>query len=213
LTQIFGGKMEIKVLPLGDIQVNCYLVSTEKSALVVDPGFYSQKVEEFLKENSHKERMILLTHAHFDHIGGAELLRENTGVNIAIGEKENAFLSDPAVNLSGLLSAPLKPFSADISLKDNETLNIGDLKIKVIHTPGHTSGSVSYLIDDVLFSGDTLFNSSIGRTDFPTGDFAVLSQSIKKLYELDGEITVLSGHGEATNLNYEKMYNPFVRQE
>jgi len=205
--------MEIKVLPLGDIQVNCYLVSTEKSALVVDPGFYSQKVEEFLKENSHKERMILLTHAHFDHIGGAELLRENTGVNIAIGEKENAFLSDPAVNLSGLLSAPLKPFSADISLKDNETLNIGDLKIKVIHTPGHTSGSVSYLIDDVLFSGDTLFNSSIGRTDFPTGDFAVLSQSIKKLYELDGEITVLSGHGEATNLNYEKMYNPFVRQE
>lgn len=205
--------MEIKVLPLGDIQVNCYLVSTEKSALVVDPGFHSQKVEEFLKENSHKERMILLTHAHFDHIGGAEQLREKTGVNIAIGEKENAFLSDPSVNLSGLLSAPLKPFSADILLKDNETLNIGDLKIKVIHTPGHTSGSVSYLIDDVLFSGDTLFNSSIGRTDFPTGDFAVLSRSIKKLYELDGKITVLSGHGEETNLNYEIKYNPFVRQE
>ncbi len=203
--------MEIKVLPLGDIQVNCYLVSTEKAALVVDPGFYSQKVEEFLKENSHKERMILLTHAHFDHIGGAEQLRNKTGVNIAIGEKENAFLSDPSVNLSGLFSVSLKPFSADVLLKDEEILNIGDLKIKVIHTPGHTLGSVSYLIDDVLFSGDTLFNSSIGRTDFPTGDFAILSQSIKKLYELNSDITVLSGHGEATNLNYEKMYNPFVR--
>ncbi len=203
--------MEIKVLSLGDIQVNCYLVLSQNAALVIDPGYYSEKAEEFLKNNSDKERLILLTHSHFDHIGGAEQLRNNTGVKIAIGEKENGYLSDSTVNLSGLFGQPLNPFSADILLADNEILTVGDIDIKVIHTPGHTAGSVSYLIDDVLFSGDTLFNQSIGRTDFPTGDFGILSASIRKLYELDGDITVLSGHGEATKIAYEKMNNPFVR--
>ena len=153
----------------------------------------------------------MLTHCHFDHIGGAEQLRNNTGVKIAIGELENEFLSDPSVNLSGLLGEPVKPFSADLLLKDGEEVSVGDLKFKVIHTPGHTSGSVSYLFGDILFSGDTVFNCSIGRTDFPTGDYFVLSSSIKKLYELDGDIRVFSGHGEATTIEYEKMYNPFVR--
>ncbi len=203
--------MEIKVLPLGDIQVNCYLISTNNAAIVIDPGFYSEKVFEFLNNNTDKERLILLTHCHFDHIGGAEQLRNNTGVKIAIGELENEFLSDPSVNLSGLLGEPVKPFSADLLLKDGEEVSVGDLKFKVIHTPGHTSGSVSYLFGDILFSGDTVFNCSIGRTDFPTGDYFVLSSSIKKLYELDGDIRVFSGHGEATTIEYEKMHNPFVR--
>ena len=203
--------MEIKVLPLGDIGVNCYLLTTENSAVVIDPGYYSKTVEDFLNSNTDKKRMILLTHCHFDHIGGAEQLRENTGVNIAIGELENEFLSNPSINLSGLFGQPLNPFLADILLKDSEILTVGDMNFKVIHTPGHTSGSVSYLIDDILFSGDTLFNQSIGRTDFPTGDFAVLSSSIKKLYEMDGEITVYPGHGEPTKISFEKLHNPFVR--
>lgn len=203
--------MEIKVLPLGDIQVNCYLISTENAALVIDPGFYSNSIEEFLKENSEKNRLILLTHSHFDHSGAAEKLRNNTGVKIAIGEKENEFLSNPSINLSSLFGMPQNPFSADILLKDEEIISVGDIDIKVIHTPGHTSGSVSYLIKNVLFSGDTLFNCSIGRTDFPTGDFGVLSASVKKLYMLDEDITVLSGHGEATSIAYEKSHNPFIR--
>lgn len=203
--------MEIKVLPLGDIQVNCYLVSTERTALVIDPGYYSEEAEHFLKENCDKQRIILLTHAHFDHIGGADKLRESTGVKIAIGELENGFLSDCNVNLSSLFNVPLKPFSADILLADGQKLVLGDIEINVIHTPGHTLGGVSYLIDNVLFSGDTLFCESIGRTDFPKGDFTTLSASVKELYKLDGNITVLPGHGEATTISHEKQYNPFVR--
>lgn len=202
--------MEIKVITLGHIAVNCYMVSTEKAALVIDPGFESKVVEDFLLDNLNKERLILLTHAHFDHIGGAVSLRDNTDTKIAIGEKDNFALSDGDTNLSNRFHGHLEPFSADILLKDQEELTVGDIKIKVIHTPGHTVGSVSFLIDDILFSGDTLFNMSIGRTDFPGGDFAVLKKSIDKLFDLNDDITVLSGHGEPTTILHEKQYNPFL---
>lgn len=202
--------MKINCLPLGDIQTNCYLISTDNAALVIDPGFESAEVEQFLKENSSKERLILLTHAHFDHIGGAAVLRKNTNTDIAIGEIENPSLSDKTVNLCNLFGADIESYSADILLKDNQEFSVGDICIKVIHTPGHTAGGVSYLIDDFLFSGDTLFLESIGRTDFPQGNFSVLSASVKKLYELDGNITVFAGHGDKTTIAHEKMYNPFV---
>ena len=203
--------MEIKVLTLGHIAVNCYLVSTDKAAIVIDPGFDSPIAEKFLIENPDKERLILLTHAHFDHIGGALALAGATDTKIAIGEKENFALSDSDVNLSSRFHANLEPFSADILLRDNEEISLGDLKIKTIFTPGHTVGGVSYLIGDVLFSGDTLFNSSIGRTDFPGGNFNTLIQSItEKLFLLDGKTTVLSGHGDATTIAFEKANNPFL---
>ena len=202
--------MEIKVITLGHIAVNCYMILTNKTAIVIDPGFESQVVEDFLLDNADKERLILLTHAHFDHIGGAVSLRDNTDTEIAIGEKENFALSDGDVNLSNRFHAHLEPFSADILLKDQEEFAIGDIKIKVINTPGHTVGSVCFLIDDILFSGDTLFNMSVGRTDFPGGDFTVLKNSIKKLFELNDDTTVLSGHGEPTTILHEKQYNPFL---
>ena len=202
--------MKINCLPLGDIQTNCYLISTDNAALVIDPGLESAEVEQFLKENSSKERLILLTHAHFDHIGGAAVLRKNTNTDIAIGEIENPSLSDKTVNLCNLFGADIESFSADILLKDNQEFSVGYICIKVIHTPGHTAGGVSYLIDDFLFSGDTLFLESIGRTDFPQGNFSVLSASVKKLYELDGNITVFAGHGDKTTIAHEIMYNPFV---
>lgn len=202
--------MEIKVITLGHIQVNCYLVSTEKAALVVDPGFESKIVEDFLIQNCDKERLILLTHAHFDHIGGAVALRDITDTDIAIGEKENFALSDSAFNLSDRFHAHIEPFSADILLRDLEEITVGDIKIKTIFTPGHTVGGVSYLVDDVLFSGDTLFNLSIGRTDFPGGNFEVLKNSVNKLFMLDGKTTVLAGHGEATTIAFEKENNPFL---
>ena len=202
--------MKINCLPLGDIQTNCYLISTEKAALVIDPGFISKAVEDFLSENCDKERLILLTHAHFDHIGGACDLRAKTETKIAIGEFENASLSDKNVNLCNLFGADIKPFSADITLKDNQDFSVGDIYIKVFHTPGHTAGGVSYLIDNYLFSGDTLFLESIGRTDFPQGDFSVLFASVKRLYQLDDNISVFAGHGDKTTIAHEKMYNPFV---
>jgi len=203
--------MEIKTIPLGEIQANCYLLSTDKAAIVIDPGEKCVEVTDFLKQNAHKERLILLTHAHFDHIGGALDLRDTTGTKIGIGVLENPALSDSQVNLSNMFQTHLLPFSADILFDDNEEFSLGDITFKVIHTPGHTVGGVCYLIDGILFSGDTLFYGSIGRTDFPGGNFSVLENSIKKLYELNGDTVILSGHYGKTTINQEKNYNPFVR--
>ncbi len=203
--------MKIDVIPLGYIQANCYLISTESAAVVVDPGYDSDAVTDFLKKNANKERLILLTHGHFDHIGGAYKLREQTDTKIAIGKLDNPALSNPVYNLSDEFNAGLTPFSADILLNDNDVFSVGDLSFKVLHTPGHTVGGVSFLLDKVLFSGDTLFAGSIGRTDFYGGDFATLKASVEKLYTLDGDTVVLSGHGGKTTIEYEKNNNPFIR--
>ena len=203
--------MEIKTLPLGHIQTNCYMILTEKSAVVIDPGFDSQITEEFLQENSQKERMILLTHCHFDHIGGVYSLKENTGVQIVAGESERENISDNDVNLSSRFHAHLKNFDVDVLVSDGEVFNVGDLEFKVIFTPGHTTGGICFLCEDKLFSGDTLFYESIGRTDFPGGDFNVLQKSIKKLYELPENTVIYPGHGPKSTIGYEKKSNPFVR--
>ncbi|MBR6532815.1 MAG: MBL fold metallo-hydrolase [Clostridia bacterium] len=203
--------MEIKVLPLGEIGANCYMLSTEKAAVVIDPGFYSETVSRFLIDNANKERLILLTHAHFDHIGGADSLRKNTDTKIGIGEFDNDTLADTKRNLSDLFHAKLLPFSADLTFSDNQTFSVGNINFKVLHTPGHTPGGVCYLTGDILFSGDTLFKGSIGRTDFYGGDFKTLEKSIKRLYTLDSKTTVFSGHGDATTIEEEKNFNPFIR--
>ena len=203
--------MEIKRLPLESIGINCYLISTENSAIVIDPGFYSEQVEKFLLDNCNKERLILLTHCHFDHIGDADRLRTVTNTKIAIGVIDNAQLSNPNKNLSNLFGVELKPFSADITFEDEEVFSVGDIDIKIFHTPGHTAGGVCYLIDDKLFSGDTLFCGSIGRTDFPDGDFATLKNSVNKIYKLPDETKVFSGHGDVTTIGNEKNHNPFIR--
>ena len=203
--------MEIKRLPLGPIEANCYLLSTKKAAVVIDPGFYSKEVLDFLQQNRDKERLILLTHGHFDHIGFACELRKETDTEIAIGIADAEYLSNENLNLSAQFGMPLIPFSADIFLNDLEEFSVGDISFKVIHTPGHTPGGVCYLVSNYLFSGDTLFNLSIGRTDFPLGDYNTLENSIKKLYKLDPETIVLSGHGPKTAIKFEKSHNPYIR--
>lgn len=203
--------MKIDTVLLGSFQVNCYLISTDKSAIVIDPGFNSSYVEDFLLKNADKERMILLTHAHFDHIGGALQLKEKTGVKIAIGRIDEPSLSDENYNLSTLFNAYIKPFNADILLDDGEITEIGDITLKTIHTPGHTKGSVGYLIENNLFSGDTLFNLSVGRTDFPGGNTKQLLNSVKRLFALDDNTKVFSGHGATTTIGYEKINNPYIK--
>ena len=203
--------MEIKPIPLKYFGTNCYLVFTEKTAIVIDPGCYDGRVEEYLQNAKEKERIILLTHCHFDHIADAERLSKATDTKIAIGAMDNDGLSDPNINLCNLFGADVKPFSADILLQDGEVLTVGDTEIKVINTPGHTVGGVCYLIGDNLFSGDTLFKLSIGRTDFPNGSFKTLETSVKKIYNLPDDTKVYSGHGEPTSIGFEKKNNPFVR--
>lgn len=202
--------MEIKVIHLGLIKTNCYMIKSDKAAIVIDPGFVTETTVEFLNGNRDKERLILLTHAHFDHIGGAEALRATTNVKIGIGNIDASALKDTAVNLSDQFHAHIAPFEADLLFKDGEIINAGDMKIKVISTPGHTRGGVSYLIDDSLFSGDTLFQGSIGRTDFPGGDIKALKKSVRKLIALGNHVKIYPGHGDATNVAIEKENNFFI---
>lgn len=202
--------MEIRVLHLGLIKTNCYLLKSDKAAVVIDPGFIRDGFFEFLNENQDKERLILLTHAHFDHIGGAADLRSRTGVKIGIGKDDAPALSDRRLNLSEQFHTDIEPFLPDISFESGEKFNVGDIDFKVIFTPGHTKGGVSYLSGDCLFSGDTLFESSAGRTDFPGGDIRALKKSLKKLMSLPGNVKVYPGHGDFTTISRERENNMFV---
>lgn len=201
----------MKITPLNIWMTNCYLIETEKAAIIIDPAFKRQKLVDFLKENEDKERLVLITHAHFDHIGGAVNLREETGVKIGIGALDNPALSDDDLNCAASFNRSLTPFEADCLYNDGDVIKVGDIELTVITTPGHTVGGVSYITENVVFTGDTLFKVSVGRTDFAGGDFDVLEKSIKKLYTLPDETIVYPGHGESTTIGFEKQNNPFVR--
>lgn len=190
---------------------NCYFLETEKAAIVIDPGYKRDNILAFLNENKGKERLILLTHGHFDHIGGADYLRQKTGVKIGIGALDVPALSDDALNCAVAFKRKLEPFTADFEYLDGDIIKVGDIELKVISTPGHTVGGVSFLCENNLFSGDTLFKTSIGRTDFEGGSFEELEKSIKKLYALPDETVIYAGHGESSTIGFEKKYNPFVR--
>ena len=202
---------KIKVLPVTELYTNCYLVSADNAALVIDPGEYTDEAADFLNRNPSAEKLILLTHAHFDHIGGADRLRRETGASVAIGCNDAAALSDSEKNLSAGFGFPIKPFSADILLKNGEKFNVGELEITALETPGHTPGGMCFLAESSLFSGDTLFAGSVGRTDFPGGDTRALINSLKTVISaLPDGIAVYPGHGGSTTLAAEKRCNPYM---
>ena len=201
--------MKIKCLNLGIIDENCYLISSDSAAIVIDPGCYSKELFDFLITNNKKERMILITHAHFDHIGGAKRLSDETETKIAIGKFDAEGLSNPRLNLSSSFGMPLKPFSADILLSDDQEFTVGDITVTAIHTPGHTKGSICYLIEDCLFSGDMLFFESFGRTDFPGGNAEHIKESFYSLISrLPHKTSIYPGHGQITTIANEKDNNP-----
>lgn len=205
--------MQIKALSLGILGVNCYLISTNDAAIVIDPANLDKRIEDFLIENKDKEKLILLTHCHFDHIGGANALREKFSMKIAVGENEAASLLDTNMTLSSRFRAQIEPFTSDILLKDGEIFKFADLEILCIETKGHTKGGMCYKIGDALFSGDTLFKQSVGRVDFPGGNTKELMASLSKITEMFEDIDVYPGHGEATTLNSERECNPFLQPD
>lgn len=207
---------EIKVesYVVSDFGTNCYFVinAETKEMLIVDPGDNATMLAAKIEDEQLKPVAILLTHGHLDHASAAEELAQKFEVKIYAHEAEKETLEDARMNLTAAFGAA-KVFHADVFLKDDEILELIGCKIKVLFTPGHTPGGCCYYFNDqrILFSGDTLFCESVGRTDFPGGSSSTLIRSIReKLLNLSDDIKVYPGHMAQTSIGTEKMYNPFI---
>lgn len=206
--------MNVKRIPLGSYQANCYLLEENGRFSVIDPGYYTKRFEAFLKESGvEKIDYIFLTHGHMDHICGAPYVKESFGGQLVIGEKDAEFLESYRF-LDGALDYEnaFKSVKADIIVRDGDTISFADSEISVLHTPGHTMGEVCYMTDDLLFTGDVLFKGSIGRSDFENSDIFMLIKSLRRLVSLPNDYRVLSGHGEETTLSHERQFNPYLEK-
>ncbi|WP_368652078.1 MBL fold metallo-hydrolase [Ornithinibacillus sp. 4-3] len=208
--------MNLQRFSLGPLGTNCYIVFDEdKNALIFDPGAEAERLIQFMSENNLKPHAILLTHAHFDHIGAVDALRKHYEIDVYLHEEEKEWLTEPELNRSVLSLPESISTEAPNHLLVPGELVIGPFQLQVIHTPGHSPGSVTFIFHDYGFiiSGDVLFQQGVGRTDLPGGSFEVLVHSIQeKLYQLPDNFRVFSGHGEETNIGYEKQFNPFVSE-
>ena len=207
--------MEIKCLILGLVRTNCYIVYTEdtKKAVIIDPAAESRRIIEELEELGVNPEAILLTHGHFDHMLAADSLRNRYHIPVCVLEEDAELLEQPELNCSERFLRMSYATFADELLSDGQQLSYIDGKLKVIATPGHTAGSCCYYAaeENILFSGDTLFQGSVGRTDLPTAKASQISVSIREnLFVLPEDTLVLSGHGEETTIGEEKQHNPYV---
>lgn len=208
-------ELKIGRMILGICQTNCYFVYQEGSTDVIffDPADNGDHIYETLQEKGFHIAGILLTHGHFDHIWGSKRLRELSGAKIYAYEEEKVLCEDAVKNVSEQAGRAYT-VEPDVYLKDGEEISIADMTCRLIGTPGHTIGSCCYYFEEagMLISGDTLFQESVGRTDFPTGSMSAIVHSIKdRLFILPDETKVYPGHGEVTNIGVEKKYNPFVQ--
>lgn len=209
------GEEEVKIitLPVGPIQANCYIVYDEnsKETMIIDPGDEGPLIMEEVKKRHLQVKYIVNTHGHGDHIGANEYVKEATGAPLAVHELDSSLLTSPRENLSAMLGHIINKPAPDRFLHEGDELQLGKSKFRVLHTPGHTRGGICLLGDEALFSGDTLFENSIGRTDFPGGSHQQLINSIKtKLLVLDDKMIVYPGHGDPTTIGWEKNNNPYL---
>ncbi len=206
--------MKIQMYVVSVCATNCYFAINDdtKEVLIVDPGASAKQLAEKVKEHGFKPAGILLTHGHFDHVAAAEELAQLLNVKIYAHEAEQDTLETPGLNLSGW-EGKAETYHADVYVKDEQELELAGFKVKVLFTPGHTVGGCCYYFTEqgVLFSGDTLFEGSIGRTDFPKGSASQLIRAIKdKLMILPDETAVYPGHGDMTGIGTERVQNPFL---
>ncbi|MBP3568397.1 MAG: MBL fold metallo-hydrolase [Lachnospiraceae bacterium] len=207
--------MELKRLVLGLVRTNCYIVYTEdtKKAVIIDPAADSRRITEEIEALGVTPEAVLLTHGHFDHMLAADSLRNGYHIPVCVLKEDAELVKVPTLNCSEQFLHMSYGISADEELTDGQVLKYLDGALKVIATPGHTEGSCCYYAEteNILFSGDTLFQGSVGRTDLPTGRASQISLSIReKLFVLPEHTLVLSGHGEQTTIGEEKQYNPYV---
>lgn len=199
---------------LGNLVTNCYVIADEKTknAVLFDAPAQGEKILDYLEKNNLTLKYVFLTHAHFDHIPALKEVTEKTGAKIFLHKEEEKYLNNPSLNLVKDTEETLEEISEYSCLNDGDEICVDEISIKILHTPGHTTGSSCYLLgEDTLISGDTLFSGSIGRTDFPLGSFEDEIRSIKeKLMVLDDEVKVCPGHGFSTTIGKQRKENPFL---
>ncbi|MGQ9532497.1 MAG: MBL fold metallo-hydrolase [Desulfotomaculales bacterium] len=197
----------------GHMQANCYIIGCPATgeAAVVDPGGDADRILARLKARGLRLRYIILTHGHVDHIAALGEVRDATGAEVLIHAADAEMLTDPTRNLSFFMGRRLRFSPAERLLADGDTIEVGTVRLEVVHTPGHTPGGICLKTDDLVITGDTLFAGSVGRSDFPGGNHRQLIRSIKeRLLCLPGHIRVYPGHGPETTIEEEKRYNPFL---
>ena len=198
--------MKIIRFALGEYQSNCYIISFDKEAIIIDPGYENEVVIPYLLKENLTPKIIVLTHGHFDHIGGVNQLKNHfKNLEVIIHKYDLIWLDDNDYNLTK------QEVIADRVITNERNLSFNDHSFEIILTPGHSAGGMSLKIGKHLFSGDTLFKMSIGRYDLPFANQVDLFQSIKKLYLLDEETIVYPGHGDKTTIGFEKRHNPFIK--
>lgn len=205
--------MIIERVCVGPMEVNCYILASGKNAqaIIIDPGSQERKIMDALNKHGLTAAFIINTHGHYDHIG----CDDKFGVPVYVHRKDVPFLKDPRLNLSVLFALPYRLKSEIRALEDNDTVELADIRLKVLHIPGHTPGGIALLVvnppEKAVFSGDTLFCGGIGRSDIPAGDEALLIESIKeKLLALPEDTKVYPGHGPSSTIGEEKRNNPFL---
>lgn len=203
--------IEINKFMLGPILTNCYLLSTiNNDVIIIDPPENNGQISEFISNNNLNPTLIINTHGHIDHIYGNNYFKKKYNIPLAIHKDDIPLLNYDWNSLSTSYPSDYKSTEADMVLEDNIAIEFGDSELIIIHTPGHSPGSISIQLDGVIFSGDTLFREGIGRYDLPGGSSDELFLSIKsKLFKLPDNIVVYTGHGENTTIGYEKNNNPF----
>ena len=201
--------MIIETIVVGMMETNCYIVGDEstKEVFIIDPGSDYKKIKNIIDAGGLKPQVVINTHGHGDHIGADN----EFDLPVWIHGSDAEFLQDPSKNLSGAFGFLLKTKAASRILKEGDVLTVGRVKLDVIHTPGHTPGSICLKGDDVVFTGDTLFCEGIGRTDFAYGSEEDILRSVKeKLFILPDDYAVYPGHGPSTSIGHEKQNNPFI---
>jgi len=206
--------MFLQKIVVGNLFANCYIVAERKGGkgIVIDPGDEGEKIIDIVNTNKLQIIYIIATHAHIDHIGDVEVVQQATGAKFLLHFQDSPFLKDPRLNLSSMTEKPRIFPSPQMLLSDGEILRVGEIEIKILHTPGHTPGSICLKINECVFTGDTLFAGGVGRTDLSGGNLKQLQKSIaEKLLNLPPDTQIFPGHGPESTIGKEKRENQFIR--
>ncbi len=206
--------MIIKKVVVGSLEVNCYIIGCEdtKDAAIIDPGDNADEIISIIEKEGLKPKFIINTHAHFDHIGGVKVIQDHFKIDFILHEGDLFLVDNASEQATSFGLKPILKPEVNKYVNDADEINLGNMSIAVIHTPGHSPGCVCYYLENNVFVGDTLFAGSIGRTDLPGGSYETLITSVKeKLFSLGDNTVVHPGHGPSTTIENEKKNNPFLK--